>query len=112
MIKQVANIANCTATIVDPTGVPARIDILIPKKAPSTDKMALTMVTILKFLNTLIADKAGKMINADTKRLPTRFMEITMMVATTIENPMLNALTLVPLLFAKSSSKVTAKTFV
>ena len=69
------------ATIVDPTGVPARMEIIIPKKAQTTDKTAEHIVTDLKFLNTLIDDKAGKITRAEMRRDPTRFIAKTIMTA-------------------------------
>ena len=51
--------------MVEPTGVPARIEISIPKNAQTTEITAEQIVTDLKLLNILIADRAGKMISAE-----------------------------------------------
>ena len=48
-----------TATIVEPTGVPARIETSIPSEAQVTDKHAEQIVTDLKLLKTRIEDNAG-----------------------------------------------------
>ena len=68
-------------TIVDPTGVPARIDMRIPSVAQMTDTTAEQIVTVLKLLNTRIADNAGKMTSAEIRRDPTRFIASTIMIA-------------------------------
>ena len=70
-----------TATIVDPTGVPATMEVRIPIKAQQTDRIAEQIVTDLKLLNRRIADIAGEMIRAEISRDPTRFMARTMMTA-------------------------------
>lgn len=68
-------------TIVAPTGVPAIMEMIIPSSDDTTAKIAEHIITLLKFLNTLIADKAGKMINADTRSEPTRFIASTIITA-------------------------------
>ena len=83
-IWQIANAATSTATIVDPTGVPASMEIMIPDKAHITDNTAEHIVTDLKFRKILMADKAGKITRAEIKSDPTRFMARTMMTAITI----------------------------
>lgn len=55
-----AKAAMSTATMVDPTGVPARMDIRIPINAQITESMAEHMVTDRKLLNRRMADSAGK----------------------------------------------------
>ena len=62
-----------TATIVEPTGVPARMEIRIPAVALSTDITAALTVTERKDLKSLIADSAGKITSAEIRSEPTRF---------------------------------------
>lgn len=95
--------------IVAPTGVPARIDMLIPKNAHTTEFIAEEIVTALKLLKTLIEDNAGKIIRADTRSEPTNFIAITITTAMTVAIIMLNNSVFVPDAFAKFSSNVTAK---
>ena len=47
IIKHKPNTAVFMVTIVDPTGVPIRIDIIIPVKAHITESMAELIVTAL-----------------------------------------------------------------
>lgn len=68
--------------MVEPTGVPAKMDIRIPLNAQTTDKTAEQMVTALKFLNTRIAERAGKITSAEINSEPTRFIARTIMTAT------------------------------
>ena len=70
-----------TATMVEPTGVPARMEIKSPETELNTDTRALHTVTLLKLLKTRIADSAGKITNALIKREPTRFMARTIITA-------------------------------
>lgn len=44
-------------TIVEPTGVEVNIDIIIPNTAPNTERIAEYIITDLKLVITLIADK-------------------------------------------------------
>ena len=67
------------ATIVDPTGVPAIMDIIIPLKAQITEIIAEQMVTLLKELKRRMADSAGKIIRAEISREPTSLMDSTIM---------------------------------
>ena len=97
-----------TATIVEPTGVPARIEISIPRTAHTTEIIIEHIVTDLKLLNILIADKAGNITNAEISRAPTRFMAITITTAITTANIKLYVFALTPVAVEKSSSKVTA----
>ena len=69
------------ATIVDPTGVPAKIEIKRPRTAHVMEKITEQIVTFLKLLNISIAEIAGKITRAEIKREPTRFMARTMMMA-------------------------------
>ena len=104
-----AKAAMSTATMVDPTGVPARMDIRIPVNAQMTESMAEHMVTDRKLLNRRMADSAGKITRAEISREPTRFMASTMITAmmTAIRRLYIPAFT--PVACAKPSSKVTAK---
>ena len=98
-----------TATIVEPTGVPARMEIRIPAVALSTDITAALTVTERKDLKSLIADSAGKITSAEIRSEPTRFIASTMITAITTAINRLYALALVPVALAKFSSNVTAK---
>ena len=97
------------ATIVDPTGVPAIMDIIIPLKAQITEIIAEQMVTLLKELKRRMADSAGKIIRAEISREPTRFIARTIMTAIITAITRLYKSTFVPALLAKVSSKVTSK---
>ena len=98
-----------TATIVAPTGVEYNTEIKIPRMAQLTEITAEQMTTCLKFWKILIAVRDGKMIKAEIRSEPTRFIPITIMIAmiTAIQRLYLSAL--IPVAFAKVSSKVTAK---
>ena len=69
------------ATMVDPTGVPARIAIKIPSSEQSTEITAEATVTEKKLLKSRMAESAGNTTKADTNKAPTRFMARTMMTA-------------------------------
>lgn len=97
-----------TATMVEPTGVPARTEATMPTKAQLTDNTAEQMVTARKFLHRRIAERAGKITSAEISREPTRFIASTMMTAMTMAISRLYPFALVPTACAKSSSKVTA----
>ena len=96
-------------TIVEPTGVPAIIEIKMPEAAPITENTQEKIVTCLKLLNTSIEEIAGKMIRAEIKREPTRFMARTMIMAITVAITTFKRRVFVPLAKANSSSKVMAK---
>ena len=70
--------------MVEPTGVPAKIEVNSPISAQTTDTIAAQMVTLLKLLNTRIADSAGKITSAEINSDPTNCMEMTMITAMTI----------------------------
>lgn len=97
------------ATIVAPTGVEYKTDIKMPATAQNTEIIAEKSVTAKKLLKILIADSAGKIISADTKSAPTRFIAKTIITAIITAIKKLNFSTFVPTAFAKVSSKVTAK---
>ena len=69
------------ATMVDPTGVPAKIEIRMPVTAQITDSIAEQTVTDRKLRKTLMAERAGKITRAEIKRDPTRFMAKTIITA-------------------------------
>ena len=94
--------------IVEPTGVPNRIEKINPRNAHTTEIIAELIVTPLKLLKTLIADSAGKIIRAETRSEPTRFIATTITIAIIVAKKILKILIFVPLAFAKFSSNVTA----
>ena len=67
--------------MVDPTGVPARIEIRSPASAQTTESTAEQTVTEKKLRKIRMADSAGKMTRAEISSDPTRFMARTMMTA-------------------------------
>ena len=73
--------------MVEPTGVSKRIDERMPNIAQKTDITAEKKMTDLKFLKSRMDERAGKMIRAEIKREPTRFMArtITMAIITAIK---------------------------
>ena len=78
---QTMKAAMSVTTIVEPTGVPRRMDRMIPKKAQHTEMTAEQIVTDLKLLNILIAESAGNITSADTRSEPTRFIARTIITA-------------------------------
>ena len=108
-IKHITNKRKSTATIVDPTGVPAKRETRIPINAQITDEIAEKIVTILKFLKIYIADIAGKIISAEINKEPTKFIAKTIITAIKIAITRLYKKTFVPDAVAKSSSKVIEK---
>ena len=95
--------------MVEPTGVPARMAMRIPKAAQTVDSTAEHMVTERKLLKTLMAERAGKITRAEIKRDPTRFIARTITTATVTAISRLYRSAAVPRALAKLSSKVTAK---
>ena len=73
--------ARSTATIVEPTGVPARTEIKRPVSEQITETTAEHIVTERKLLKTRIAERAGKITRAEIRREPTRFIASTMIIA-------------------------------
>ncbi len=69
------------ATIVEPTGVSVRIDMIMPNTAQKTDSIDEQIVTLKNVLKIRIADNAGKIINAEISKDPTRFIARTMITA-------------------------------
>ena len=80
------------------------MDIMIPLEAETTETAAEQMMTCRR-----IADSAGKMINAEVRSAPTRFMARTMMTAVMTAMNRLYRDASIPVAVAKFSSKVTAK---
>ena len=109
VIKQIKNATMSMATIVEPTGVPARIATRIPTSEQMTEMIAAATVTEKKLLNTRIAESAGNTTNAETSNAPTRFIARTMMTAMMMAMRRLNEVTFTPVARAKFSSKVIAK---
>ena len=71
-------------TIVAPTGVSKRIERIIPAREQMIAVEAAQIVTLLKLLKILIAERAGKMISAEIRSAPTRFIAITITTAVII----------------------------
>ena len=97
------------ATIVEPTGVPAKMATRIPAREQTTEMTAAATVTVKKLLKTRIAESAGNTTSAETKSAPTRFIARTIMTAIIMAMSRLNKLTFTPVARAKFSSKVMAK---
>ena len=85
------------------------MDIMIPLEAETTETAAEQMMTCRNVPNRRIADSAGKMINAEVRSEPTRFMARTMMTAVMTAMNRLYRDASIPVAVAKFSSKVTAK---
>ena len=81
MIVNIKNTARSAATIVLPTGVPARMEIKSPDTEHTTETIAEQIVTERKLLKTLIAESAGKITRAEIKSEPTRFIARTIITA-------------------------------
>ena len=75
----------------------------------NTAKILAVIITFLKLEHTFIAAKAGKTTSAVISNEPTRFIASTITTAEITSIVVLYKLTLIPLAFANSSSKVTAK---
>ena len=73
--------ARSAATMVLPTGVPARIEIKRPATEHTTETTAEHTVTLLKLLKTRIAERAGNITRAEIKSEPTRFIASTIITA-------------------------------
>lgn len=97
-----------TITIVGPTGVLHIIAAKIPVIALKTEITHANMVTFLKLLQTSIDETAGKIINAEIKRVPTRFIASTIITAITLARIMFTSFVFVPHAKEKFSSKVIA----
>ena len=79
--QKIMNAAKSAATIVLPTGVPATMETKRPATEQTTLRTPEQIVTDKKLLKSLIALRAGKIISALIKRLPTKFIAKTMMTA-------------------------------
>ena len=106
-ILQIKKAIISAATTVEPTGVSARIEKSIPAAAQKTDIAPEKITTGRKLLNSLIADRAGKITNADISREPTKFIASTIITAVITAISRLYAPALTPVARAKLSSKVT-----
>lgn len=95
--------------MVEPTGVPARIEARSPTTVHTTENAAEKIITDLKLLKSRIAESAGKIINAEIRSEPTRFIASTIITAMVTAIKKLYAPTFIPVALAKLSSKVTAK---
>ena len=94
-------------TIVEPTGVDANIDMIIPDTAPSTDNAAAYIITDLKLFIIRIADNAGNTSNAVISSEPTRFIANTIITAVITAIIRLYKPAFYPIERVKFSSKVT-----
>ena len=84
MIQQITNAARSAATIVEPTGVPAKIETMIPNAAQMTESTEEDIITLRKLLKRRIEESAGKMMSAVMSNEPTKYMERTMITAITM----------------------------
>ena len=96
-------------TIVAPTGVPATMEMQIPRKAQSAERIDAKITTDLNVVNSLMADTAGKITRAVMSKEPTKRMAKTITIAVTEAIKKLYSLVRIPEALAKSSSKVIAK---
>lgn len=69
-----ANTTIFMQTMVAPTGVEANIEMKIPTAEQITEITAEAKITARKLLKILIAERAGKIIKAEIKREPTKFI--------------------------------------
>ena len=81
MSVNIAKTIRSATTIVEPTGVLATTEARIPTKEQNTAIIVAHMVTLLKFLQTLMAESAGNTIRAEMRSEPTRFIARTMTTA-------------------------------
>lgn len=93
-------------TIVEPTVVLYKIEMIMPKNDVNTEYITEHIVTVLKLLKIFIADKAGKITKVDISIIPTKFIDKTITVAITIAITKLYISTLTPVALAKLSSNV------
>lgn len=107
--EKITNTNKSAATIVEPTGVPAKIEIKSPETEQKTLTIAEQIITDLKLLKTRIAEIAGKITSALINSEPTKFIARTMITAIIIAIARLYTSACVPTAFAKFSSNVTAK---
>ena len=95
--------------MVGPTGVLQIIAAKIPVTALKTEITQAKMVTFLKLLQTSIDETAGKIINAEIKSVPTRFIASTIITAITLAKIMFTSYVFVTHAKEKFSSNVIAK---
>ena len=80
----------------------------MPVTAQRTEIIDALIITDKKLLKSLIAERAGKIINAEISNAPTRFIARTITIAVMTAISMLYAFVFVPVAEAKPSSNVTA----
>ena len=83
-IAKIMKMIMSAATIVAPTGVSARTETRMPASEHPTEITEAQIVTLLKLLKTRIAESAGKMMRAEIRSAPTRFIAITITTAVRI----------------------------
>ena len=98
-----------TVTMLAPVGVENTKEQRIPEKTQKTEMIAEETTTLLKLLQRRIAVSAGKIIKLEMSKEPIIRMPSTMVIAVKNANSILYHSALVPVAFAKFSSKVTAK---
>ena len=76
--RKAANTAMFITAIVGPIGVDAQMQMIMPTAAQNTEIAAEHTTTLLKLLNTLIAESAGKVMSDEISSAPTIFIAITM----------------------------------
>ena len=91
-----------------PTGEPTSTEIKSPIPVHTTEKTADDIVTDRKLLNTHIEASAGKIIKAEIRSEPTRFIANTTITAIITAIKRFYFLVLIPVATAKFSSNVTA----
>jgi hypothetical protein len=95
------------STTLAPVGVAYTYEIIIPVKKHAIEITAEQTVTLLNFLNRRIELKAGKIIRLEISTAPIIRMPSTMVRAVKRAMSILYSPVLIPLAFAKVSSKVT-----
>ena len=78
---QIAKTKTLTHTTVAPVGVEKRMDAMIPVNAQNIPITPDDKTTEKKLLNILSAESTGNTISADIRRLPTRFIPRTIIIA-------------------------------
>ena len=95
------------ATMLGPVGVLKSIDSMIPAAEHTTARVAAQITTPRKLRHMRMADRAGKIMRADTSREPTRFIATVIITAMTVAISRLYASVRMPAACEKSLSKVT-----
>ena len=86
---QIKNTTKSVATIVEPTGVPAKIEIKSPITEQITEKQAEQIVTDLKLLKIRMEVSDGKIIKLDIIIAPIRRIPTTIVKAVNIDSKVL-----------------------